>query len=140
MIRRQPRATRTDTPFPYTPLFRSPPPTPPASGRGLIKSLREGCLRRHRLVRPGRRLLRRVRDDLAGLGLGLRPGPCELVSVDHDAVGRRQPRTAEAQTIDLGADIDRLPGDHAVLADDIDALARLLVPSRAGGDPTPEPQ
>src|SRR3546814_9357830 len=25
MLRRPPRSTRTDTPFPYTPLFRSPP-------------------------------------------------------------------------------------------------------------------
>src|SRR3546814_14503559 len=28
MIRRPPRSTRTDTLFPYTTLFRSPPPTP----------------------------------------------------------------------------------------------------------------
>src|SRR3546814_1567412 len=30
MIRRQPRATRTVTLFPYTTLFRSPPASPPA--------------------------------------------------------------------------------------------------------------
>src|SRR3546814_3504805 len=50
------------------------------------------------------------------------------VSVDHDAVGRRQPRTDTAQTIDLGADLERLRGDHAVLAPDIDDLARLNGP------------
>src|SRR3546814_5924201 len=32
MIRRPPRSTRTDTLFPYTTLFRSASPAPPASG------------------------------------------------------------------------------------------------------------
>src|SRR3546814_13373793 len=53
MIRRQPRSTRTDTLFPYTTLFRSPPPSkqalrargltagpsPPRSGRHLADAM-----------------------------------------------------------------------------------------------------
>src|SRR3546814_17455074 len=35
MIRRPPRSTRTDTLFPYTTLFRSPPPSQAKSGGGL---------------------------------------------------------------------------------------------------------
>src|SRR3546814_5083140 len=31
MLRRPPRSTRTDTRFPYTTLFRSPPPLPPVA-------------------------------------------------------------------------------------------------------------
>src|SRR3546814_3730669 len=61
-------------------------------------------------------------------------GPRELVSVDDDAVGRRQPRTDDAQAVDLGADLDRLRRNHAVLADDIDDLARLVGLHRGGGD------
>src|SRR3546814_18240021 len=35
MIRRPPRSTRTDTLFPYTTLFRSPPPRSPRSPRSV---------------------------------------------------------------------------------------------------------
>src|SRR3546814_8278614 len=41
MIRRPPRSTRTDTLFPYTTLFRSPP-QPPVCGAGAVAG--EGCL------------------------------------------------------------------------------------------------
>src|SRR3546814_2214812 len=36
MLRRPPRSTRTDTPFPYTPLFRSEPVDPPARHRLVV--------------------------------------------------------------------------------------------------------
>src|SRR3546814_7472082 len=46
MIRRQPRSTRTDTPFPYPTLFRSLPATFSAS------MAREGLGRRPAICRP----------------------------------------------------------------------------------------
>src|SRR3546814_1760884 len=53
MIRRPPRSTRTDTPFPYTTLFRSPPP------------LRDG---RHRPCRrPARHPARRSEEHTSEL-------------------------------------------------------------------------
>src|SRR3546814_5423693 len=42
--------------------------------------------------------------------------------------------TDDAQAVDLGADLDRLRRNHAVLADDIDDLARLVGLHRGGGD------
>src|SRR3546814_15580456 len=36
MLRRPPRSTRTDTLFPYTTLFRSPPPRPSLTPRSLV--------------------------------------------------------------------------------------------------------
>src|SRR3546814_3848818 len=49
MIRRPPRSTRTDTLFPYTTLFRSPPPQPRAlRGRHTTQAGHAGrLLRRH---------------------------------------------------------------------------------------------
>src|SRR3546814_3189517 len=57
MIRRPPRSNRTDTPFPYTTLFRSPPRARPASAR------RSTCARarRHRLRPASRRAAARGR-------------------------------------------------------------------------------
>src|SRR3546814_5867155 len=56
MIRRPPRSTRTDTLFPYTTLFRSPPRSCQAS-RGILKSSLDAS------VSSGRRLvkIRRLR-------------------------------------------------------------------------------
>src|SRR3546814_19179673 len=48
MIRRPPRSTRTDTPFPYTTLFRSPAPVPRRSRR------RASCARARRSAAPAR--------------------------------------------------------------------------------------
>src|SRR3546814_2995852 len=46
MIRRPPRSTRTDTLFPYTTLFRSPPqPTPPAFQKAPARSGKIAMLR-----------------------------------------------------------------------------------------------
>src|SRR3546814_11615495 len=46
MIRRPPRSTRTDTPFPYTTLFRSPPPKPPPPGLApLTRRMKRGVAR-----------------------------------------------------------------------------------------------
>src|SRR3546814_1123651 len=66
MIRRPPRSTRTDTLFPYTTLFRSPPPAlafhRPASRQGSLNHGRRastsssfGRQRRHRSRLPRRR-------------------------------------------------------------------------------------
>src|SRR3546814_11171059 len=40
MIRRPPRATRTDTLFPYTTLFRSAPPTPSSVAKSTVVPIR----------------------------------------------------------------------------------------------------
>src|SRR3546814_14483293 len=51
MIRRPPRSTRTDTLFPYTTLFRSPPPV--QIDQGLHERQAEPGARIFRLVRVG---------------------------------------------------------------------------------------
>src|SRR3546814_3658280 len=71
MIRRPPTATRTDTRFPYTTLFRAP-----------------GAATRHR--RPARR----IRDPR----LGPRAGRCDRLLVPDRA---RRPRRSEEHTSEL---------------------------------------
>src|SRR3546814_20652941 len=39
MVRRPPRSTRTDTPFPYTPLFRSKGTPPLSLGKNIVVTL-----------------------------------------------------------------------------------------------------
>src|SRR3546814_8701179 len=51
MIRRPPRSTRTDTLFPYTTLFRSPPWDRPAPGRWPAPQFRSGHGIRARPIR-----------------------------------------------------------------------------------------
>src|SRR3546814_4691799 len=76
MIRRPPRSTRTDTLFPYTTLFRSPP-----GGTG--------CRDRRDSVRPKRR----------GMG-SLSAGPARAGGTGADA-GRSARRRSEEHTSEL---------------------------------------
>src|SRR3546814_5173519 len=64
MIRRPPRSTRTDTLFPYTTLFRSPPP--PASPRGQPPGA-ELRRRGRQPLRPRRRGCRRSEEHTSEL-------------------------------------------------------------------------
>src|SRR3546814_9684989 len=85
MIRRPPRSTRTDTPFPYTTLFRSlrtphrarprPSPSPPASF-GQLRSAILDQLGAAILVLDAHRAGAGIEDHLeagADIGLALRP-------------------------------------------------------------------
>src|SRR3546814_4162431 len=70
MIRRPPRSTRTDTLFPDTTLFRSPP----------------GEAADPRAPRLPERLQRRRRRPLRAAGAGLRPGlAARLLKTAHEA-------------------------------------------------------
>src|SRR3546814_4878085 len=78
MIRRPPRSTRTDTLFPYTPLFRSPASRPPA--RDL----------------PGIQRLWARTGAAAPVGTGAdRRGQCKLAA----DLGRSEEHTSELQSL-----------------------------------------
>src|SRR3546814_17215298 len=97
MIRRPPRSTRTDTLFPYTPLFRS-----------------EAIARRDEQMR----LARHRRQAAIAI---LRRG-CRFERTRHGGADRDQPATARAQCIDLRADpgIERITlAVHTLLAQKI---------------------
>src|SRR3546814_20002823 len=110
MIRRPPRSTRTDTLFPYTPLFRSscgsPPRSPPGRGR---------TGRRKRRRRAQARRLRRTPAARASLR-------CDLLLVavpQHDMVMRR----FHTRLAGVVIHVDRPPGRGG----DLPILERLLV-------------
>src|SRR3546814_1618405 len=66
MIRRPPRATRTDTPFPYTTLFRSLVGTPAEADRHADRD------RQHDQRQAGAALARRARKGLEDVARGRR--------------------------------------------------------------------
>src|SRR3546814_17174408 len=85
MIRRPPRSTRTDTPFPYTTLFRSQGirlgidrtqgPGPPRVG-GLVRPVQGGGIPKAvEVALDETRIKRRRRiEQLVGFDIGKRPG------------------------------------------------------------------
>src|SRR3546814_9099611 len=86
LIRRPPRSTRTDTLFPYTPLFRS------------TQSRLPGVLRRGNLfrLRPAEEGVRPRRADQPGRGVSLRhPAPRTQLA---GAAGGGDARTAARQS------------------------------------------
>src|SRR3546814_7424472 len=85
MIRRLPRSTRTDTLFPYTPLFRSNSPAPPPGG--LIQQQRARHAKDSRPAREPRLA--------AAAGSGARP--------DRRALGRMVPGRARLRSLDAAA-------------------------------------
>src|SRR3546814_16676236 len=75
MLRRPPRSTRTDTPFPYTTLFRSLQPgsfyfLPGASGAGKTSLLKMLYLAQ----RPSRGIVRLFGEDLVAMPRHRLPG------------------------------------------------------------------
>ena len=64
--------------------------------------------------------------DLAVLGRDLLPRTGALYAVDHDAVGRREARTDNAQAVDDGAELDLFGADGAVIGNREHDLARLI--------------
>src|SRR3546814_10682051 len=84
MLRRPPRSTRTDTPFPYTSLFRSPGPPGSAAdlaGRGQCAAGADGIagrLLRRRLGRAGAQ-----QRGPAGDGAGRHGGSDDRRSEEH---------------------------------------------------------
>src|SRR3546814_9192369 len=85
MIRLPPRSTRTDTPFPYTTLFRSP------SGRAARAAPRRRPYRHRRDARPPRLRRRSGPQDWGGCA----PAPARLESA------RRGRRRSEEHTSEL---------------------------------------
>src|SRR3546814_3554343 len=75
MIRRPPRSTRTDTLFPYTTLFRSPPPRPAAPG---------AARQRHRVARGGTEAEALIKSALRAA---------------RSAAGRPEEHTSELQSL-----------------------------------------
>src|SRR3546814_3166171 len=92
MIRRPPRSTRTDTLFPYTPLFRSEVPQEALGPLGARDE--PPGERRHiageRIAAPRRELGRKVRGPV------LHPG---FVAVDQRAGERSEEHTSELQSL-----------------------------------------
>src|SRR3546814_7536532 len=87
MIRRPPRSTRTDTPFPYTTLFRS------SAGAAQIGGRRQ-CAEvggRRQCAEVGDR--RRYGDDPRGVGTDARPGDAERTPL------RSEEHTSELQSL-----------------------------------------
>src|SRR3546814_18791394 len=147
MLRRPPRSTRTDTLFPYTTLFRSPPSRwgkatvrraalSPAAG-DLLPDQRLSALCKPRLCRSGRNSRRRRRGgerDAPVLPEATNPGGEEMMKapvltrllaaelVGMPALG--PPAAAQAGTTPLA---ERLPGVTAVptTQQDVDAVLRL---------------
>src|SRR3546814_17082857 len=93
MIRRQPRSTRTYTPFPYTTLCRSPKEydfRKVALSIQTAETLNEGLKRAYKLVIPANDIAQRVDTQLAAVAPqvrmpGFRPGkvPANLVRKMH---------------------------------------------------------
>src|SRR3546814_4635801 len=93
MLRRPPRATRTDTLFPYTTLFRSWRGAGALVRRGLQPGQRtasEGRGRRRQPARSGRRIQ-------AGAGAADRPAAAILLSARGP--GRSEEHTSELQSL-----------------------------------------
>src|SRR3546814_217445 len=99
MIRRPPRSTRTDTLFPYTTLFRSPPSAPPP---GLRRGARLGVApESHKVKAPARspaitaiwetaRLMPRAR--FIAQAAGLRRTSRSIDATRHDLSSRKPER------------------------------------------------
>src|SRR3546814_19315910 len=110
MIRPPPRATRTDTLFPYTPLFRSAAATPMSAGPGRISAARpwrrgllRGFDRQHVRIDPEHAFGPRkgveepreqVRPDLARDQFGRR-----LLAAAADEFPRSEEHTSELQSL-----------------------------------------
>src|SRR3546814_1852789 len=88
MIRRPPRATRTDTLFPYTTLFRS----------GLARGLSSDP--DLQVVELARQLCRRrsARQEV-GRGVGRRRGGVPEPAREHEAMSRSEEHTSELQSL-----------------------------------------
>src|SRR3546814_14796431 len=98
MIRRPPRSTRTDTLFPYTTLFRSPPRRPPQPARyphplGLVQL--EG--RPQFLLAPYS--CARTRARLRGRARGGAYGPSEPLAALLEEIGRASCRERVCQYV-----------------------------------------
>src|SRR3546814_9281757 len=91
MVRRPPRATRTDTLFPYTTLFRSLAGVEPRLQLGVRRVAGDD----HRAVQREARLHRMLRE----LGEDFRHRPCQ-VDRHHGAAERRsEEHTSELQSL-----------------------------------------
>src|SRR3546814_9924214 len=107
MLRRQPRSTRTDTLFPYTPLFRSDEPNPALGLRGVRLSLaRAGIFetQMRAIVRasgygPVRVLVPMVssRDEITAVAALLKRVRRDLASEGHEI--RSEEHTSELQSL-----------------------------------------
>src|SRR3546814_9090595 len=84
MIRRPPRATRTDTLFPYTTLFRSLPP--------------HAARRRHSGAGDEARPADRHSDDNLRVRRDRAAGPCQQLWVERDC-SRSEEHTSELQSL-----------------------------------------
>src|SRR3546814_8870056 len=94
-IRRPPRSTRTDTPFPYTTLFRTlAGPYRPADG---IARSHEAHRRRHALLADGDEVAGTARENLPGEQRNLAAGHAghDGLLADRHVARRAGPRTCE---------------------------------------------
>src|SRR4051794_6516948 len=80
------------------------------------------------------RLFRSSSLDLAVLGGDLLPRTGALYAVDHDAVGRREARTDNAQAVDDGTELDLFGADGAVIGNREYDLAGLIGRNHAVGN------
>src|SRR3546814_161642 len=113
MIRRPPRSTRTDTLFPYTTLFRSFPPRPPAR-RAAAYAVRISARQRPALRR------RKPPDDPADRrDVEGRPSPqdhARRIWLSPALVHRQSPAAFRRMGYDAAADGQRL-GDAGAVGD-----------------------
>src|SRR3546814_19000341 len=94
MIRRHPRSTRTDTPFPYTPLFRS---DSHVERRRRHVGRRDGCVEPAETRAVGRHHpLYRI-DHLQGIPQSFRKGSRAAAPVPEDR--RSEEHTSELQSL-----------------------------------------
>src|SRR3546814_1710033 len=103
MIRRPPRSTRTDSPFPYTTLFRSPPThsAPAIPGRGSERPARSAGRQARRFqVRDPRRCAHRLAEPAGRERIGEQIRPAPRPAVDG-ARPRRARRRSEEHTSEL---------------------------------------
>src|SRR3546814_10713065 len=94
MIRRPPRSTRTDTLFPYTPLFRSPGPAAVLETQRPLRRARHGAARA--VQRPHRLVLPRA---AAGDGTGRRPAAARLAPAPGLAAAAAQPPAVRPRAV-----------------------------------------